>query len=275
MHHIHKFIMIMIGSLIFSIGLNAFTIANSLAEGGFTGIAILLHYLFQLPTGWMILLLNIPLFFIAYRIFGKHFIYYTLLGTVSVSVFIELTKTIQVPTDDLLLASLYAGVTTGIGLGIIFRYGGTTAGADIIARLMHKYFGTSLGKSIFVMDILVIAISGLFLGHRIAMYSLVGLFITSRVIDFVQEGAYSAKALYIISEFPHKIIPVISNDMGRGCTILNGKGAYTGNQKEVLLCVVNRSEIVRIKNIIQQIDNRAFVIVYDVREVLGEGFSIH
>ncbi|OEF98737.1 YitT family protein [Desulfuribacillus alkaliarsenatis] len=270
---IYKILMITIGALIFSLGLNAFTIANSLAEGGFTGIAILLHYLYELPTGWVILILNIPLFFIARMFLGKEFLLYTIFGTVLVSVFIELTANVRLPTDDLLLAALYAGVTTGLGLGIIFRNGATTAGADIIARIMQKYFGVSLGQTIFAIDILVIATSALFLGNRIAMYSLVGLFITSRVIDFVQEGAYSAKAVIIISNQSKEITEKIINNLGRGTTLLQGRGGYTGNDKDVLLCVINRSEVVQIKNLVQSIDENAFVIVSDVREVLGEGFA--
>lgn len=273
MRKVYKLLLISLGAFIFSIGLNAFTIANSLAEGGFTGIAILLHYIYGLPTGWVILILNIPLFAISWWILGREFLAYTIFGTVSVSIYIELTANVKLPTDDLLLAALYAGTVTGIGLGIIFRCGATTAGADIIARLMHKYFGVSLGQTIFAIDILVIAISALFLGNRIAMYSLVGLFVTSRVIDFVQEGAYSAKAIIIISKESKTITDLITTKMGRGTTLLQGRGGYSGEDKEILLCVVNRSEIVQIKNLVQQIDKNAFVIVSDAREVLGEGFT--
>jgi uncharacterized membrane-anchored protein YitT (DUF2179 family) len=265
--------MIIFGAFIFAVGLNSFTIANNLAEGGFTGIALLIYYLYEFPTGWVILFLNIPLFIIAWLYLGKNSLIYTILGTISVSVLIEITANFRIPTDDLLLAALYSGVTTGIGLGVILRNGGTTAGVDIIARLINKYFGISLGKIIFAFDIIVILVSAIFLGSKIAMYSLVGLFLTSRVIDLVQEGVNTAKAIMIISNESKVITDIITTELQRGTTLLEGHGGYTDYKKDVILCVVNRSEISRIKSIVKTIDKNAFVIVSDVHEVLGEGFS--
>jgi len=269
----YRIFMILFGAFIFAVGLNSFIIANNLAEGGFTGIALLIYYLYELPTGWVILFLNIPLLIIAWFILGKTSLIYTILGTVSVAIFIEMTANFRIPTDDLLLAALYSGVTTGIGLGIILRNGGTTAGVDIIARLINKYFGISLGKTIFAFDIIVIMVSAIFLGSKIAMYSLVGLFLTSRMIDFVQEGVNTAKAIIIISNESQAITNQITVELQRGITLLEGRGGYTDYSKDVLLCVVNRSEISKIKNIVKSFDKNAFVIVSDVHEVLGEGFT--
>ncbi len=270
---IYKVGMILLGALIYAVGLNAFTIANNLAEGGFTGIALLLYYLYSLPTGWTFLLLNTPLFLIAWRFIGKEFLFYTIIGTISVSVFIEITAGVRIPTNDLLLATLYSGVSTGLGLGIILRAGATTAGVDIIARIVRKYMGISLGKTIFFFDVVIIGVSAVILGSRIAMYSLVGLFIASRVVDFVQEGINSTKTVMIISDHAQEISARISKDMSRGTTLLAGRGGFTGMPKDVVLCAINRSEFIKLKNIIKEIDNDAFIIVNDAREILGEGFS--
>jgi uncharacterized membrane-anchored protein YitT (DUF2179 family) len=177
--------------------------------------------------------------------------------------------------DDLFLAALFAGVFVGIGLGIIFRYGGTTGGVDIIARLAHKYAGWSMGKTMFIFDAVVILLSWLtFLDSRSMMYTLVAVFIGARVIDFVQEGAYAARGAFIISEFQSEIADRISLDMDRGVTVLRGFGHFTKIDREVLYCVVGRNEIVRLKNIIISIDPHAFVSVTEVHDVMGEGFTL-
>lgn len=268
--------LILIGSVIFSSGINYFNIANGLAEGGFTGIALLLNYLFDFPPGWFILLSNLPLFFLGWRYLGSRSMFYTIYATVAVSIFLEVFKGLGEPMkEDLLLASLYAGVAVGVGLGIIFRYGGTTGGVDIIARLVHKFFGFSIGKTMLVFDGIVILISMLtYLEPRKAMYTLVAVYVGARVIDFVQEGVYTAKAAIIISEHAQVIANRIINDMERGVTLLEGKGGYTGSQREVLYCVVARNEIMRVKNLVQQVDPHAFVVVSDAHEVLGEGFTL-
>ncbi len=272
-YHIKNIFFITIGAFIFSFGLNYFTIANHLSEGGFTGISLLINYKTGLSTSLVILLLNIPLFIVGWFKLGRHSMLYTIIGTLLVSFFLWLTEGFNEPLQDLLLASLYAGVTIGIGLGIIFRYGGTTGGVDIIARLAFKYKGWSIGRTMFLFDAFVIAISAIYIGRERAMYTLIAVFLGARVIDFVQEGAYAAKAATIISDHAPEIAAKIMNEMGRGATLLKGKGGYTGSDKEVLYCVVSRNELSRIKNIVHSIDERAFVVVNDVHDVLGEGFE--
>lgn len=266
--------MIILGSAIVSFGLNYFNMANQLVEGGFTGITLLLKYLFHFEPALINLILNIPLFFIGYKALGKNTFYYTILGTVSVSLFLWIFRDFRLSLDDdLLLAALYAGVTAGIGYGIVFRYGGTTGGVDIIARLCQKYFGWSIGKTLFAFDIFVITISLIYLDHKIAMYTIIAVFTGARVIDFVLEGAYAAKAAIIVSDEAPAIAEKIMKEMDRGATILKGRGGYTASQKEVLYCVVARNEIIRLKNIVKSIDPYAFITVHDVHDVLGEGFS--
>lgn len=175
---------------------------------------------------------------------------------------------------DLTLAALFAGVFVGIGLGIIFRYGGTTGGVDIIARLLYKYRGISMGKTMFAFDAVVITLSLLYLSYREAMYTLVAVFIGARVIDFMQEGGYAAKGATIISERSEEIATKILTEMERGVTVLKGRGSYTKRERDVLYCVVAKNELPRLKNVIISVDPHAFVAVTDVHDVLGEGFTL-
>lgn len=268
-----KWALIVVGAFIYSVGLNAFLVANHLAEGGFVGISVLLLYKLNWPLGLTYLLLNIPVLIPAWRVFGHEFILKTSVGVVAVSVFSTVTSSLQVPTGDPLLAALYAGVVTGIGLGLIFRTGATTGGADIIARLVRHYRGISLGKTLFALDVCVIGLVAIVIGHKTAMYSLVALFVASRVIDFVIEGAKTGKAVTIISNRHAEIAQSIHDRLERGTTLLQASGGYTGEEKQVIYCVVAREEVIRIQQIVHEVDPRAFVVVNDIHEVLGEGFT--
>lgn len=268
---------IILGSAIFSFGLVHFNMQNNLAEGGFTGITLLLYFLFDFDPSISNLILNIPVFFIGWKLLGRVSFIYTVIGTVSVSIFLWFIQrhAIHMPLkEDLTLAALFAGVFIGVGLGIIFRSGGTTGGVDIIARLGHKFFGWSMGKTMFLFDACVITLSLIFyLSYKEAMYTLVAVFIGARVVDFIQEGAYAAKGATIISDKNEQIASVIMKEMDRGVTVLKGQGSYSKQDRNVLYCVVAKSEMTRLKNIIQQEDPHAFVTLSDVHDVLGEGFT--
>ncbi len=271
--HAKNLFFISIGAFIFSFGINYFNIANQLLEGGFTGIALLLNYEFNWSPSIIILILNIPLFIFGWYKLGSSSMIYTIIGTLLVSLFLWITESFQKPMDDLLLAALYAGVSIGVGLGIIFRFGGTTGGVDIIARLAFKYFGISMGRTMFAFDAIVIGTSAFVISLDKAMYTLIAVFIGARVIDFVQEGAYAAKAATIISDHAPQIADKIMKEMDRGATLLKGRGGYTGSDKEVLYCVVSRNELSRLKKIVHAVDQSAFIVVNDVHDVLGEGFE--
>src|SRR3954471_13200750 len=231
-------IFILLGAAIFSFGIVHFNMQNNLSEGGFTGITLLLFFLFNWDPSYVNLILNIPLFFVGWKLLGRSVFLYTLIGTVSVSVFLWIFQRYQIDmplNDDMTLAALFAGGAIGIGLGIIFRFGGTTGGVDIIARLVYKYVGWSMGKTMFLFDACVITISLIFyLTYQEAMYTLVAVFIASRVIDFMQEGAYSARGAMIISEQNGEIADKVMQEMGRGVTVLKGYGSYTKQDREVL-----------------------------------------
>ncbi|WNS74014.1 YitT family protein [Bacillus sp. DTU_2020_1000418_1_SI_GHA_SEK_038] len=269
---------ILFGAAIFSFGIVHFNMQNNLSEGGFTGITLLLYFLFKWDPSYTNLLLNIPLFFIGWKLLGKQSFLYTILGTVSVSVFLWIFQRNQIHmplNEDLTLAALFAGVFIGIGLGIIFRFGGTTGGVDIIARLVNKYAGISMGRTMFIFDAAVITLSLIFyLSYQEAMYTLVAVFVGARVIDFMQEGAYSARGAMIISDLNDEIAEKIMTEMERGVTVLRGYGSFTKKDREVLYCVVGKNEIIRLKNVVNSVDPHAFVSVTVVHDVLGEGFTL-
>jgi len=267
--------LILVGAFVYSIGLNAFLVANHLTEGGFVGISVLLLYKLKWPIGLTLLVLNIPVLIPGWKLFGHEFILKTTVGVLAVSAFSWLTVSLQVPTHDPLLGALYAGVVTGLGLGLIFRTGATTGGADIIARLIRHYYGISMGKLLFGIDVVVIASAALVVGYQTAMYSLVAMFVSSRVIDFVIEGVKAGKAILIISDKHAEIADAIHERLNRGTTFLNARGGYTGSDRPVVYCVVPREEVNRVQRIVAEIDDRAFVVVNDVHEVLGEGFTYH
>lgn len=269
---------ILLGAAIFSFGLVHFNMQNNLAEGGFTGITLLLYFVFGWSPSITNLLLNLPLFFLGWKLLGRSVFIYTIIGTVGVSIFLGVFQKYQIEMplyEDLFLAALFAGVFIGIGLGIIFRYGGTTGGVDIIARLAQKYFGWTMGRTMFMFDFGVITLSLItYLNYREAMYTLVVVFVGARVIDFMQEGSYAARGAMIISDKNDEISAKIMKDMDRGVTSLKAVGSYTKTERNVLYCVVAKNEIVRLKSVINAVDPHAFVSVTVVHDVLGEGFTL-
>lgn len=269
---------IVLGAAIFSFGLVHFNIQNELAEGGFTGITLILFFAFKWDPAVMNLVLNIPMFIIGWRMLGKRIFTYTVVGTIAVSVFLKVFMKYQIDIHlegDMFLVSLFAGIFIGVGLGIIFRFGGTTGGVDIIARLAQIHWGWSIGKTMFMFDAVVILVSWyVYLDHRSVMYTLVALFVGARVIDFVQEGAYAARGAFIISDHQDAIATKIALEMDRGVTVFKGYGHFTKADRSILYCVIAKNEIMRMKNIITSIDPHAFVSVSDVHDVMGEGFTL-
>ncbi|MEB3101289.1 YitT family protein [Ferviditalea candida] len=277
---IMNLIPIVIGTAIYAFGLHYFVISNELMEGGITGIALLLNYSLSFRPSYTTLFLNIPLFVIGWRMFGGKAMFYTILGTLSLSFFLWIMEIliqrgwlIPFTTQDYLLAALYAGVTLGAGLGIVFRFGGTTGGSDILARIGQSLKGWSMGQVILFFDAAVIALSLFYIPREKVLYTLVTVFISSKVIDFIQEGAYAAKAFTIISDRTETIADAITRDLDRGITLFPAKGAYSKKQKEVVYCVVYRHEMRRLRALVKEMDPNAFMIISDVHDVLGEGFK--
>jgi len=272
---------IILGTAVYAFGLLYFIIPNQLMEGGVTGVTVLLNYAFAVPPALSTLVLNIPLFLIGLKVLGGRQMIYTGVGIAALTFFLWVFEKMigrgwitPFQTErDYILASLYAGVTLGAGLGIVFRFGGTTGGSDIVARICNRKFGWSMGQVILGIDIIIIGASLFFIPRERILYTLVAVFISSKVIDFIQEGAYAAKAFTIISDHAPEIADKITAEMERGVTLIPAIGAYSKQAKHMAYCVVARHEIRRLNGIVKSIDPRAFVIINDVHDVLGEGFK--
>jgi uncharacterized membrane-anchored protein YitT (DUF2179 family) len=256
-----------------AISLNGLLIPNKIAAGGVSGLATVLYYLFRLPVSITIVVVNIPLFIAGVVYLGKKFGVKSLVGTYLLPALIAFTEWTPVFTEDLLLATIFGGVLMGVGLGIIFRAGGSTGGTALAGQLLNKFFGFTVGQSILIIDFLVIAFAGMVFNAELAMYALISVYVTGKVIDLTQQGFRVSKMAYIISNNPQEISEAILYKLNRGATSLKGKGVYTGEKRDILFCVVSQMEIAKLKEIVYEVDKKAFVVVSDVTEALGEGFS--
>ena len=271
---IKEILLIILGSFVFAIGINYFAIPNRLSEGGVIGVTVVTYYLFEWSPGVVNFIINAILLSLGYKFFDKKTTMYTILGIIFSSLFLFLTEDMAFEMDgDTLLAALFAGVFVGLGLGLMFRAGGTSGGSAILARLANQYLGWSLGKGVLIIDIAVIAGSVFIIGQEKAMYTLVAVFVGAKVIDYVIEGLNKRTAVTIISEHSEQIRQFIIENMTRGVTILDGRGGYSQERKEVLYIVINQQELVKLKQLVSSIDIHAFLVIHDVRDVLGSGFK--
>ncbi|MBP2628405.1 MAG: hypothetical protein H6Q68_3116 [Firmicutes bacterium] len=266
---------ITIGVIITAIGMNMFLIPNKIAAGGVSGLATVLYYLLGWPVGVIMLAFNIPLFIIGIRIMGARYGINTLFGAGVLAVAIDATAPFTpVLTSDLLLSSLYGGVVCGIGMGLVFRSKGNTAGTALAAVILNKLLGIRIGQAMMAADFFVIIFAGVaFRSAELALYALIAMYVTGQIIDLVQEGPSSSKAFFVMSNQPAKVADAILIELDRGVTLFQAKGCYTGESREMLLCVVSTSEVTQLKELIYEIDSKAFVIVTSAHEVLGEGFT--
>ena len=270
-----EFIGVTAGVLLTTLGLDLFLIPNKIAAGGVSGIAIVVHYLAGAPVGMTMLVLNIPLFLMGIYRLGLKFGFRSLYGTISLSLLVDaLVPYMPVLTKDPMLASVFGGVLVGLGLGLVFRFRGTTGGTDLAAAVLRTYTGANVGQLLFLVDAMVVLAAGFaFNSWELGMYALITIFVTAWLIDLVQEGISYAKAFIIISESSDAIAEAVLNQMNRGATALKGRGMYTRADKDVLLVVVNRSQVTVLKDLVHREDPGAFVVMADVHEVLGEGFK--
>jgi uncharacterized membrane-anchored protein YitT (DUF2179 family) len=270
-----RVVSIIIGSFISSIALNAFIIPHKLLSGGVSGVSLIIQYLSSIPSGYLILAFNLPIFIIGLRVIDKDFIFFSAIGMLSFSGFLILTKDIShfLQVKDILLSCIYGGVISGIGAGIVFKFRASQGGIDIIAVIMRRKVGTSIASLSFGMNIFVVTI-GAFIGSiDKAMYTLISMYITSVVIDKVIGGFDVKKMLLIITEKEVEVSKAIMEDLGRGVTFFYGEGAYTGDKKKVIYCMITIKQLSRIKKIIEDIDPTSFISVVDASEVTGQGFK--
>ena len=269
-------IFIILGTSIYAFGLVYLNIANQLAEGGVSGITLILRALFHIDPAYSTLLINIPLILLGGKILGKRALAYTVLGTVSLSVFLWIWQRIPLQINlehDLLIVSLLAGLIAGVGSGIVYRMGGTTGGSDIIARILEKNHGISMGRSLLAFDVIVLLASLTYIDLKRMMYTLIASYVFSRVIDFILDGGYSAKGILVVSNKSEEIAPLLMTGLQRGVTFLHGEGGFSGIDKKMIYMVVSTRELNEVKRIIHEIDEHAFLSILNVHEVEGEGFT--
>ena len=271
--YLKEYLIITVGCFFYAVSINYFFISTHLAEGGVAGSCLILFYLFKLPVGIMYFVINIPLLIMGWKLVGRDFLFKTLYGTSCLSFLITLTKTWKGPSNDIMLGSIYGGVLIGIGLGLIFMVNGSTGGTDVVARILNRYFDIPLGRTMLILDVVILGIAAIFFGKEIVMYTLISMTIVSKAIDYFQDGYTKAKGITIISSKSEEIKERIMNETGRGTTIIKGEGGFTGNEIDLLFCVVSKFEVTKVKTIVKETDSFAFLTISDVSEVLGEGFK--
>lgn len=264
------------GCFIYSAAVTMLISANEISPGGFTGIAALLNYLFSLPTGAVLLVLNIPVLILGFIKFGGIFTAKTAAVTVLASATLTVTEILLPPLKiEKILASVFGGILMGTGLSLIMLRGATTGGVDIIAKLINrKIRHLTVGRLILIMDSAVIALAALAYGNaESALYSIVCMYSSSYIMDTLLYGADKGKLMHIVTKYSDEICSDINEKMGRGVTLLYGKGGYTGESRTVLLCTVRRHEVTAVYDIVESHDRGAFIVVSDVGEIIGEGFK--
>ncbi|MBH0157384.1 YitT family protein [Fictibacillus sp. 5RED26] len=273
MNHTGKEItLIIIGSLFFALGVNWFAIPNELGEGGVTGISMTLYYVLGWSPGLTNFIMNGFLLAIGYKVLNKRVTWYTMIAIFFTSLFIHLTEGMG-DSVDIMLGTVFAGVFIGIGLGLVLRSGGTTGGSTIIARMLNQHFGWGVSTTMFVFDILVVIGSAFVIGIENTMYTGISIYISTKILDYLIDGFDTRKAVTIISDSTDEIAKKVSDEMDRGVTIINARGHYSNEAKDILYVVINKQELFLLKKMIQRVDEKAFVVVHDVRDVFGEGFT--
>ena len=272
-----KYLLIVLGSVIYAIGFQYFMFPNNIVSGGVTGIAMILNHFTRWPVGMTVLVMNVPLFLIAWRHFGADYLIGSLVGTAISSICVDLfASTGIVATTDPMLGSIIGGVIKGAGLGMIYYVGASTGGIDIVAKMLRqKYQQINFGTIVLILDVVIVVAYALVLDKfQSAMYSLIGMYVVSKVVDLALYGIDNSSLCYIVSEKSEELArEIISGHVHRGVTILEGEGAYSHQTKHVIMCVIKRTQIGEMRRLVKQVDERAFFIVTDAKNVFGNGFE--
>lgn len=276
---IKKYILIVLGCAVYALGFQFFCFPNRIISGGVMGIAMIVNALSGLPVGVLTILMNVPLFLIAWKHFGLDFLIGSLVGMLLMSVFVDLLAvTGYAATDDPMLGAVIGGVLKGAGMGLVFCVGATTGGMDIVIKLLRQRWNhINFGTLMLIIDVCVIVAYALILSahnYESAMYSLIAMFVSTKVIDLLLYGLDNSCVCYIISEDSKALIrEITSGRMHRGVTLLEGEGAYSHRKKQIIMCVVKRNQIPEIRRLVRSIDEQAFVIMTDAKNVFGNGFG--
>ncbi|ARW50855.1 UPF0750 membrane protein YxkD [Levilactobacillus brevis] len=269
-------LMIGIGCAMFAFGLVFFNIANHLADGGISGITLIFRALFHIDPAYSTILINVPLIIIGWRFLGRQSLIYTIYGTGMLSLCLWVWQRVPLTIalhGDLLLSALGAGIIGGFGSGLLYRYGGTTGGTDIIARIFERFRGVPMGRTLLYLDVVVLLISLVYIDIQHMAYTLIYSYVFARIVNFTQEGAYAARGVIVVSENYQQITDEIMTELERGVSLVNGEGGFSHQERKMIYVVVAPSELYRLRQIIQRNDSRAFISVINVNEALGEGFS--
>ncbi|WP_138753940.1 YitT family protein [Paenibacillus sinopodophylli] len=265
-------LMIMAGAFIFALAINLFVIPNELGEGGVTGITIILYYMFSWSPGLMSLIFNSFLLIIGYRFLDPRTVIYTIAAVLFNSLFLHLTESWSIASDEIVINAVFGGLLGGIGIGMVIRVGGTTAGTTILARIANKYLDWNISYALLFFDLIVAFSSYFIIGAEALMLTIVMLYIGTKVMDFIIEGVNPKKAVTIISKEQDKIAEQVNVVMDRGVTVIYGRGYYTKTPQEILYIVISKQELSTLKKIVKAADKNAFITIHDVRDVFGEGF---
>ncbi|MBE6914870.1 MAG: YitT family protein [Ruminococcaceae bacterium] len=271
-----SYLKIILGAALYAAGFRFFLYPNAIVSGGVTGAAMIINYLTGVPVGVMTIIINIPLFAFSWKKFGLKFILASLVGMMLSSVLVDLFALFPLEiTHEPLLGAIYGGLIKGLGLGLVYQTGATTGGIDIVAKfLRRKYPYVNFSTFILGLDVVVIAAFAVFFGkYDGAMCAVIAMFVATKVIDLLLYGAVNSKVCYVISDESEAVKNAIIDVLGRGVTFLHGEGAWTHKEKNVILCVIKQQQIVELRRIVERIDEKAFMIVSDSREVFGKGFS--
>ncbi|MGX7075001.1 YitT family protein [Globicatella sanguinis] len=272
---IFSIVMITLGCAIYAVGINSFVLPNKFASGGVSGIAIILYYMRQINVGATNFILNAILLLIGWKFIEKRTLVFTIYALAMMSWFMEIIQTPSFTSENVLISSIAGGVVMGIGMGIIVRGNGTTAGTDIIALMLKKFFGLGFSLGVFLINLLIIIASSFVIGLENAIVTLIMKFIASYMIDVFTEGLDRRKSLMIISEKQDEVAHAIIEQVGRGLTVLKAYGYYSHREKDVLYVIVSRHQVIQIQRLISKIDAKAFVTISDVQQVIGQGFTFY
>lgn len=273
-----RVILLVTGAAVVAVGLELFLVPNKIIDGGIVGISIILSHLSGMKLGLLIFLLNLPFFYIGYKQIGKTFALSTFFAVSVLSVGTAFLHSVEAVTDDPLLATVFGGIILGVGVGMVIRYGGSLDGTEILAILFNRRLPFSVGQIVMFFNIFILGSAGFVFGWERAMYSLMTYFIAYKMIDITIEGLEEAKSVWIISDRYQEIGDALLYRLGRGVTYLTGEGAYTGDGKKVIFCVLTRLEEAKLKRVVEEVDPQAFLAVGAIHEVNGGRFkkrSIH
>ncbi|EAG1697140.1 YitT family protein [Listeria monocytogenes] len=264
---------IIVGALIFSLAVNVFAIPNNLGEGGVTGLTMMLYYLLGWTPAVTTFIFNGILLIIGYKFLDRMTIVWTIVAISFTSIFLHFSETLAFVANQTIVAAIFAGLMMGIGMGLIMNGGGTTAGSAILAKIANKYLGWNTSYALLFFDLLVVIPSVFVIGFENMLFTVVSLYISTKVLDFILEGYNPKKSVTIISDYYEEIATEIDANLERGITLFNGQGFYMRQDKKILYIVISRDQLLPLTKIVNKYDEKAFFIINDVQSVVGEGFT--